>query len=166
MVRSNLTRRDFNKLAAAAFGGVVTGTMIGCGDKKDDDKKDAAKGSDTKDTGDGGTPETNLAHLVDGKNVCRGLNICKTNGKGTHDCAGTSSCHNLTADQSCGGDNECHGQGGCKGTAGINACETKGQCHVPLNPDAWAKTRKLFEAEYKKKFPAKKLGAAPPDPNA
>ena len=161
MVRSNLTRRDFNKLAAAAFGGVVTGTMIGCGDKKDDEKKDGDKKDGDKKDAAKGTGGGDLTLLMNDKNVCRGLNTCKANGQGSHDCAGTSSCHNLKDDQSCGGENECKGQGGCKGAAGINACETKGGCAVPLNDDAWAATRILFETEYKKKFPNKELGAAP-----
>ena len=163
MVRSNLTRRDFTKLAAAAFGGVVTGTLVGCGDEKSDksDSKSSA-GSDTKVGIE--APKTDVAYLMNDKNVCHNLNTCKNNGKGTHDCAGKSSCHNLTADQSCGGKNECKGQGGCKGAAGINECKTQGGCAVPLNDDAWAATRKLFEAQWKKEKPDTALGSAPAKP--
>ena len=162
MVRSNLTRRDFNKLAAAAFGGVVTGTMVGCGDKTEKTDGKSPEGSGAN--GDGDKPKTNVAYLMNDTNVCRGLNTCKTKGKGTHDCRGQGSCHSLKADQSCGGKNECKGQGGCKDTAGINACEGKGECAVPLGDKAWAATRKLFETEWKKANSDKTLGAAPAKP--
>ena len=158
MVRSNLTRRDFNKLAAAAFGGVVTGTMVGCGDTKSG-KSEAKTGSDAG--GEGGKPDTDVAYLMNDTNVCRGLNTCKNNGKGTHDCAGTSSCHNLKADQSCGGENECKGRGGCKSTAGINACDGKGECAVPLKPETWTKVRAKFKAAWEAKNAGKTLGDAP-----
>lgn len=170
MVRSNLTRRDFNKLAAAAFGGVVTGTMLGCGDKKDGEKKDgekkdgekkdAAEGSDTK-TGKGAAAgKTDEAFLLAEKHVCKGLNTCMNKGKsGENSCAGQGTCH-TAAEHTCHEQNQCKGEGGCGETAGINACKTQGGCDVPLKPDTWEKVRDKFETVYEAKN-SKKVGAAP-----
>ena len=160
MVRSNLTRRDFNKLAAAAFGGVVTGTLVGCGDKTEKTDGKSPEGSDGK--GDGAAPDTgDVTELMKEPHVCKGLNTCKGNGKGGgNDCSGRSTC--FTAEKSgCHEDNKCHGQGGCGATAGANSCENKGECGVPLKKETWVKTRAKFKAAWEKANADKTLGAAP-----
>lgn len=171
MVRSNLTRRDFNKLAAAAFGGVVTGTMVGCGEKKDgekkdgekkdSEKKDAAEGSDSKGTAGGGGGDTDVALLLKEPHVCKGLNACQGKGKGGDNaCAGQSTC--ATAEKSgCHDDNKCKGQGGCDETAGINACNNKGACGVPLKKETWTKVHEKFKVAWEKANEPKTLGAPP-----
>ena len=55
MKKENLSRRDFNKLSAAALGGIVAGTALAADALAADDKK--------KET-----------------HACRGLNSCKGNG--------------------------------------------------------------------------------------
>jgi hypothetical protein len=156
MVRSNLTRRDFTKLAAAALGGVVTGTMIGCGDKKSDSKSSA--GSDTKGGSGEAGAKTDEGFLLTGKHVCKGLNMCMNKGKsGKNDCAGQGTCHSA-AEHTCHKKNDCKGEGGCGATAGINACKTQGGCDVPLKPDTWKKVRAKFETVYEAKN-SKKVGA-------
>src|SRR6476469_7215577 len=58
----NVSRRDFGKLAVAAFGGVVAGSMLGSSLLSADDKKPAAAAKAD-------------AH------ACCGLNACKGQGK-------------------------------------------------------------------------------------
>ena len=163
MVRSNLTRRDFNKLAAAAFGGVVTGTMVGCGDKTDKTDKTDSKSPDGSDTKSGSAaPDTgDVAELMKEPHVCKGLNTCEGKGKGGGNaCHGQSAC--FTAEKSgCHDDNQCKGEGGCGATAGNNACSNKGECGVPLKKETWEKTRAKFKAAWEKVNSPKTLGDAP-----
>ena len=130
----NVSRRDFGKLAIAAFGGVVAGSMLG-GKLLFADEKAAAPKAD--------------AH------ACCGLNACKGQGKGGDNaCAGQGGCATTEA-HSCAGSNACKGQGG----TADNACKGKGSCAVPIKGDGWKKARAHYEASMKKA--GKKFGAAP-----
>jgi hypothetical protein len=132
----NVSRRDFGKLAVAAFGGVVAGSMLGSSLlSADDAKKPAAAKAD--------------AH------ACCGLNACKGEGKGGDNaCAGQGGCATAEA-HSCAGSNACKGQGG----TGDNACKGKGSCAVPIKGEGWKKARTHYEASMKKS--GKKYGDAP-----
>jgi hypothetical protein len=132
----NVSRRDFGKLAIAAFGGVVAGSMLGGGLLSADEKKmeGAAKAD---------------AH------ACCGLNACKGQGKGGDNaCAGQGGCATTEA-HGCQGSNACKNQGG----TGSNDCKGKGSCSVPIKGDNWTKARAHYEASMKKA--GKKFGAAP-----
>ena len=143
MKRIELNRRDFHKFTMAAFGGMVAGTTIGCGEDK---KEDTAKKAQEKDGG-----EKVFENDWMGKNhVCRGLNACKNQGaSGSNECAGKGNCATAEA-HSCGTLNDCKYQGGCNGTAGLNSCKAKGGCHVPLSDDKWGAVREVFERAMKK----------------
>jgi hypothetical protein len=141
--RSELSRRDFQKLAAAALGGLLAG--VGAGQAAED-KKDQPK-----------DPKKNP--LLQEPHVCRGLNTCKNLGKGGKNaCAGQGACATAKA-HTCAGDNACRGLGGCGAAPGENACKGKGGCHVPLNDKPWGKVRKRFEELMAKE--GKKVGPAP-----
>ncbi len=132
----NVSRRDFGKLAIAAFGGVVAGSMLGSSLLSADEKKmeGAAKAD---------------AH------ACCGLNACKgQGGTGDNACAGQGACATTEA-HGCNGQNACKGQGG----TADNSCKGKGSCAVPIKGDNWTKARKHYEASMKKA--GKKFGAAP-----
>ena len=137
MKPSDLSRRDFSKLAAAAFGGALlgAGSLVSAADEE--------------------------SPLLKEPHVCCGLNTCKgTNGGKENDCAGTGHC--ATAKKhSCHGENDCKGQGGCGEHPGENACKGKGTCSVPLSADGWKKARKNYEAAMTKA--KKKFGKAPED---
>jgi hypothetical protein len=129
----NVSRRDLGKLALAAFGGVMAGSLLGGSLLSADDK--AAPKAD--------------AH------ACCGLNGCKGQGKGgTNACAGQGACATTEA-HSCAGSNACKGQGG----TADNDCKGKGSCSVPIQGDNWKKAREHYEASMKKA--GKKFGAAP-----
>lgn len=142
MTRPDVNRRDFNRLTAAAFSGVVAGTMTGCGGTEDK-PGDSPTGNST------GTDTPTTAAADPGKHVCRGLNDCKGLGQGgDNDCAGKGSC--FTAPKhACGGQNECKGQGGCGDRPGANDCKEQGGCAVPLSGQMWDKARALFEERMK-----------------
>jgi hypothetical protein len=93
------------------------------------------------------------------KHICRGLNLCKGQGKGQkNECAGLGSC--ATAQKhACDGLNSCKGQGGCGEFPGQNACKGQGSCAVPLKDATWAKARKKFEELLN--ADGKKFGPAP-----
>ncbi len=137
---ASLSRRDFSRLTMAAFGGVLLGTTL------------VGRGADKKDDHD-------PALLLQDKHVCRGLNTCKTKGKGAgNSCAGMGNC--ATAEKhSCKGDNSCKGQGGCGEYPGQNSCKGLGSCEVPLKEKTWKTARKAFEAQMKKA--GKTFGDAP-----
>ena len=142
MSNSEIDRRTFNQLTAAALGGIAAGSLAGCGGDKP-----AAKPAST------GTSAVADVHL------CRGLNDCKGKGKGGDNaCRGQGACA-TAKEHTCGGKNECKLLGGCGESAGANECKGKGGCHVPLMDDAWTKLHDKLEAEWK----AKKLdyGKAP-----
>ena len=136
--KSNLSRRDFSRLAAAALGGVIAGSAALSAAAADEESQ-----------------------LLKEPHVCCGLNTCK--GKGTdkkNDCAGMGHCASAKK-HSCKGENDCKGQGGCGEHPGENSCKGKGSCNVPLSADAWKKARANFEAAMKKA--GKKFGDAPAD---
>ena len=144
MEKSDLNRRDFQRLSMAALGGLVVGAGM---------QPTTSAAADDK-------PKS----LLDEPHVCRGLNACKGKGGcgGTakkNACAGQGGC--ATAEKhDCGGSNACKGQGGCGATPGENACKGKGACAVPIIHDAaWEKVRARFEEAMKKA--GKKYGPAP-----
>jgi hypothetical protein len=140
MASSNLSRRDFAQLTAAAFGGVLLGSTLLARAAEKDDKHD---------------PEL----LLQDKHVCRGLNTCKGKGKGKdNSCAGIGNCA-IAEKHSCKGDNTCKGQGGCGEYPGQNSCKGQGSCEVPLSKKTWKIARKAFEAQMKKQ--GKTFGDAP-----
>ncbi|HUG93714.1 MAG TPA: hypothetical protein VML55_22985, partial [Planctomycetaceae bacterium] len=99
MKRDELTRRDFHRLTAAAMGGLVAGTIAGCGggDQKEAGT-DGARGtpgtgqpagppSDATAVGD--AEKYDVALLLEEPHVCRGLNTCMNKGaSGENACAG------------------------------------------------------------------------------
>jgi hypothetical protein len=167
--RQELSRRGFHQLAAAAFGGVLTGALSGCGDRAA--KPEAAgplAAPQTASSGGGGALSkgpTAAGTTVTGAttvalHACRGLNECKGQGKDQKNaCAGQGSCFTVTHD--CSGKNDCKNQGGCGGTNGFNDCKGKGGCgHFPIDSEAtWKKARDHFESRMK--VAAKKVGPAP-----
>ena len=113
-----LGRRDFNKVIAASFGGL----LLGCSEAT---TEPAGGGDDT-------------AHDP-GKHACKGLNSCEGHGgcktadnecKGKNACEGKGGC--ATVEHACAGKNECKGQGGCGNTKGTNECRGKGKCASPI----------------------------------
>jgi hypothetical protein len=133
MKKNDVSRRDFGKLAMAAFGGVLAGSVVGATPLFASEEKQAAK----------------EAH------ACCGLNTCKGHGAGgDNECAGQGKCSTTEA-HGCAGANACKNQGG----EGINDCKGKGSCSVPIKGDAWTKARANFEAAMKKAD--KKFGPAP-----
>ncbi len=137
-----MNRREFQRLTAAALGGVVGGSLI---------LRNAVAADDVGKS------------LLEEPHVCRGLNTCKEKGgcgatKGKNACAGQGGC--ATAEKhDCKGMNACKGQGGCGEHPGENTCKTKGGCAVPLSDKTWAKARANFEAAMKKA--GKTVGPAP-----
>ena len=166
MKKCDLSRREFNRLSMAAFGGVVAGSLAGCSDGEDDappvtpaggtTTTEPADGTDTT----GSDPEAATSLLMGEKHVCRGLNMCKGKGGagGGNDCAGLGACATIAAHE-CSTTNACKGQGGCGDNPGENACKGKGSCAVPLKDHAWGKARTNFEAAMK--AAGKEVGAAP-----
>jgi len=131
--KDNVSRRDFGKLALAAFGGVMAGSVLS---------------SKLVSAAEKAMPKAD-AH------ACCGLNACKGQGKGGDNaCAGQGGCATTEA-HSCSGSNACKGQGG----TADNACKGKGSCSVPIKGDGWKKARAHYEASMKKS--GKKFGAAP-----
>ena len=176
-----MSRRDFNRLTAAAFGGVLAGTFAGCtnddggstvptedrvpiptGDDLGSETGEPEGSGTTSTQGeDGGQAfdEETASLLMGEKHVWRGLNQCKGAGSGSENaCAGTGACATIAAHK-CAGNNECKGQGGCGAKPGKNACKGMGSCAVPLKEHAWGKTRANFEAAMK--AAGKEAGPAP-----
>ncbi|HEY3968944.1 MAG TPA: hypothetical protein VGM05_30625 [Planctomycetaceae bacterium] len=151
----DLNRRDFHRLTMAAVGGVLAGTVAGCGS---DDKPAAApskarpaaatENKPPAKTDDAGGGE--VAKAEGEPHACSGLNACKNQGaSGKNDCAGQGDCATKAWHHSCSGANDCKGQGGCGDTATTNDCKQKGACHVPLMAGAWKTARKHFEEKMK-----------------
>ncbi|HEX4000659.1 MAG TPA: hypothetical protein VHX65_19075 [Pirellulales bacterium] len=132
-----MSRRDFQRLTAAAFGGAVIGVGM----------QSAASAAEP------------TSPLLGDPHVCRGLNTCKGKGAGkSNACAGQGAC--ATAERhTCNGENACKGQGGCGAHPGENSCKAKGSCNVPLTAQTWPKARKRFEQLMK--AAGKTYGAAP-----
>ena len=140
---TRFNRRNFSKLTAAAFTGVLLGAAL------------QGRAADAKHD-----PEL----LLGEKHVCRGLNTCKGKGKSKDNaCAGTGKCHTY-ASHSCSGSNACKGQGGCGDYAGQNSCKGTGECSVPLDDKTWKKARKAFEKQMTKA--GKTFKDAPPKKGA
>lgn len=136
MSRAKPDRREFEKLALAALGGLITGSLAGC-------------------AGDGGAAAAGEVH------ACRGLNACKGQGQGGGNaCAGQGTCATAKPHE-CAGNNDCKNQGGCGETPGFNACKGQGGCHVPMSGTMWESARKVFEE--KMKAAGKSFGSAPPE---
>jgi hypothetical protein len=143
MSRSEVNRRKFNKLAAAAFGGLLAGTGMALADDQEKENKKSSKKNP----------------LLFEPHVCRGLNTCKNKGKSEkNDCAGMGNCATVKA-HTCKAANDCRGQGGCGEHPGENSCNGKGECGVPLSDKAWPKARKRFKELMEKE--GKKIGEAP-----
>jgi hypothetical protein len=144
-----MNRRDFERLTAAAVGGLLAGAGLTQSALGADETK-AAKKDPKK------NPLLGEPHICRGLNVCKGLGASKDNA-----CAGQGSCA-TAKEHTCHAANECRGQGGCGAKPGENACKGKGECGVPLSAGTWKKARKRFEellTAEKKKFgpaPAKK----------
>lgn len=154
-----LNRRDFHRLTAAAFGGVLAGSLSGCGEDKP--QTPAAGGAA------GGAPaaapaaKSEVAASDAEPHACRGLNACKNQGAGgKNDCAGQGDCATKSWYHSCSGQNDCKGQGGCGETATTNSCKGQGACHIPLMASAWETARKHFEKT--REEAGQKFGVAPP----
>ncbi len=136
---TRLSRRDFSKLTMAAFGGVLIGSAM------------SGRAADKK--------KHNPELLTEEPHVCRGLNTCKSKGKGGENaCAGQGKCATAEA-HSCKGENACKGQGGCGQYPGQNTCKGEGECAVPLKDTVWKRARKAFEEQMAKA--GKKVGEAP-----
>jgi len=158
MKRTELNRRDFNKLTMAALGGVVAGTAIGCGSGDEDEKKTGGTTPETPGP-PGGDPDGDGDPKV-ALNACRGLNTCSEAGQGEHDCAGKGSCYTVEK-HDCATLNTCQYLGGCHGKAGINECKEMGGCGVPMDADsdAWKQAHDAFVERMKKD--GKEVGPAP-----
>lgn len=130
MDESRLHRRQFNKLTAAALGGMMSGALAGCNFSSEPADDAAAESSGPK-------------HL------CRGLNDCKGQGAdGKNDCRGMGTCATY-AHHACGGQNACKNQGGCGDEVGSNECKGDGGCEIPLMESAWEEMRTRLEADWK-----------------
>jgi hypothetical protein len=171
MKKDELNRRDFTSLTMAAFGGMVAGSMVGCGDSDtetaDDapvDGDDAAGGDDAQpadDSGDDAGEQVAANDWKDDIHVCHGLNACKGKGVGKDNaCAGQGTCSTTpNTPHTCHYKNDCKYQGGCGESVGNNACKEKGECGVPLSSGTWKKARASFEAAMAKA--EQKFGDAP-----
>jgi hypothetical protein len=162
----DFNRRDFHRPTAAAVGGILAGSTLGCGK---DEKPKATKapggantkhGVDDKESPAKGEAQAAVNDWLGDTHVCRGLNACKGKGAdGKNDCAGKGTCFTPSIAHGCGGQNNCKFQGGCGTTAGQNECKQKGGCHLPLMEDAWKGARAAFDSAMKKA--GKTAGDAP-----
>jgi hypothetical protein len=145
MKNSELNRRDFQRLTAAAVGGLLAGAGV----------TDSALAADLPSKKD-----KDKNPMLGEPHVCRGINMCKSLGAGKqNDCAGQGTCATAKA-HGCHADNECRGQGGCGAKPGENSCKAKGECGVPMSSGTWKKARARFEELMKAE--GKKVGPAPP----
>jgi hypothetical protein len=132
MERTNLNRREFHSLAAAAVGGAIAGSIAGCGE--------TPKKADDTDVSAAGKPKE--LHL------CKGLNTCEGKGAdGKNSCKGQGTCATYKHHQ-CASKNDCRGQGGCGSNVGSNECKGKGDCSVPLMDAAWKEARDAFNKKH------------------
>jgi hypothetical protein len=151
MDQSRLHRREFHRLSAAALGGMLAGSVAGCG------------GSDP--AADGPGADGSAAVDPAGKHLCRGLNDCKAQGLDEKNaCRGAGACATF-AHHDCGAAelHDCKGQTGCGQTPGKNDCkDVNGGCHVPLMDSAWETVRAEMEAKWKQE--GKEFHEAPAKP--
>jgi len=146
------SRRRFNQLVLAALGGTLSGVVLGC--------TGGQKGTTTSDAASQGNNYDENLLLAGDPHICRGLNLCKGQGKSkSNDCAGQGDCASA-AKHACDGQNTCKGQGGCGEHPGQNQCKGQGACAVPLKDKTWEKARAKFEELLAKQ--GKKAGPAPP----
>ncbi|MCI0332896.1 MAG: hypothetical protein L0228_06700 [Planctomycetes bacterium] len=146
MRNPTLKRREFTKLSAAAFGGLLAGStgLVAAQEEEREDKRKLL---------------VDPALLLEEPHVCRGLNTCRGKGKGEQNaCMGQGACA-VVKEHSCNGENDCKGMGGCGGYPGQNTCKGKGHCAVALKKETWAIARK--QLEHLMADAGKKLGAAP-----
>lgn len=145
MENSNLNRRDFQRLTAAAMGGLLAGTAL----------TNSALGADEKPP----QKDKDKNPMLGEPHVCRGINLCKGLGASKDNaCAGQGTCATAKA-HTCHAANECRGQGGCGAKPGENSCKGKGECGVPMAAKTWKKCRARFEELMEKE--GKKVGPAP-----
>lgn len=154
---SYLTRREWNRFAAA----VVTALLTGCTSQGSKPVPPSAKVETNASGASQANATLNEDNLLKDPHICRGLNTCKNMGKSgtTNDCAGQAHCATVVA-HDCNGLNDCKGQGGCGEHPGENSCKGQGACAVPLTDKTWPKARKKFEELMAKA--GKKPGDAPP----
>lgn len=174
-MQSAFDRRDFTRLAAAAFGGIAVGAPTlavaqppapvdpppGSGDELPDatgpsPQPDSSNGDDKKPAGGEKAKDKKGDKKEDEKpqeiHLCRGLNSCKDKGaSGENKCAGQGTCATtLFAPHECATGNACRGQGGCGKFAGRNQCAGYGDGAVPLTEEDWPRLRREFEARMKR----------------
>jgi len=171
MKHNRFTRRDINKMGMAAFGGLVAGSVTGCGGGQQEgaqpESSPAAETDETAAPSDGATSDAAPADDADAmasaeKHLCRGLNSCKNQGaSGENACAGQGTCASYT-EHLCSEQNECKGQGGCGDHPGENDCKGEGHCGIPLMRSSW----KIVRARLEKEMEAKGMpvGPAPAKP--
>ena len=151
--RQELSRRGFHRLATAAFGGVLTGILSGCGDQAG---KPQATGSQaaSKSTAAGPAAATKGAAVAGATTVamhaCRGLNECKGQGKDHKNaCAGQGNCFTVT--------HECVGKERLQKSrrlwrrrTAFNDCKGKGGCgHFPIDRQRlWKKARESLRVPH------------------
>ncbi len=173
-------RREFAKLTAAAFAGLLAGVLVEIGRSRSKVGEKSTKTDGPTQSAPKGNKEisqpaiahsdapklppppsgTDLNLLLAGEpHTCRGLNTCRgKDKKHSNSCAGRGTC--ATAEShACNGQNVCKGQGGCDISAGINTCKGKGACAVPLKDATWKLARARFEQLAKAKNLA--IGPAP-----
>ncbi len=144
MEKPAMNRRDFQRLTAAAVGGMLAGAAVEGVARAADEapKKDKNK-----------NPILGEPHVCRGINMCKGLGATKDNA-----CAGQGACATAKA-HGCHADNECRGQGGCGAKPGENNCKGMGECGVPMQGKTWKRARARFEELMAKE--GKKVGPAP-----
>jgi hypothetical protein len=142
---TTLKRREFHKLTAAAFGGLLAGSGgLAAAQEQQEEKPEIL---------------VDPALLLQEPHVCRGINSCRGKGKGEQNaCMGQGACA-VVKEHSCNGKNDCKAQGGCGGYPGQNTCKGKGHCAVPLKKETWAIARK--QLEHLAKDAGQKLGPVP-----
>lgn len=141
MSSGSIDRRRFHEWSAAALGGLVAGSLLGCSSPNANQGKSEESAS------------------AEEKHLCRGLNDCRGQGAaGQNECRGQGACATLVA-HSCAGENACKSQGGCGENPGLNECKGQGGCSVPLMESAWQKVRARKEAGWAKA--GEKFGTAP-----
>ncbi len=159
-MKREIDRRKFTGLTAAAFGGILAGSMAGCGGDDDGGTEVSRRGDEGDE--EGGDDEVAANDWTSDTHVCRGLDACKGKGAGgENECAGLGACATIDP-HSCAGQNDCKYQGGCGDKIGNNGCKGKGGCSVPLHEGAWETARESFEAAMKKS--EKSFGDAPARP--
>jgi hypothetical protein len=170
MRQDELSRRDFHRLSAAAFGGIIAGLSAGCGDEGSTPVAKPLAAPSSPSTVKAPVPAPSEPKSADAKapavaatavalHACRGLNECKGQGKDHKNaCVGQGNC--FTTKHECSGQNDCKYQGGCGDTYGINDCKGQGGCgHLPIPAKPWKKAREAFEVRMVKA--GKKVGKAP-----